>query len=221
VQLDSVICLADGLHFHKQRTTLGENSEHQRQLLYATRILISKCDTSSGQDHQKIKEVISQINPGVEVHPHQPTSKLPPDILYQKAFVAQGMEQLIQSSIKSLKKIDLQPFRLQQKSQPHQHLDVQIKVLEFAGELDPHVFELFLNITLARQADTLLRSKGILAFARNPQKILFQGVYDRFGFDLGEEWNESEEKINQLVLIGQPEMIKMWEKGLMNAIIKS
>jgi G3E family GTPase len=221
VRLDSVICLADALHFHKHCTTLGENSEHQRQLLHATRIVISKCDTTSKDEHQKIQEAIAHINPGVEIDLHQPTSDLPIDILSQQAYAAQGMEKLIKFSIKSLKKKEPKPFSLQQKSQPHQHLDVQIRVLEFQGELDPHVFELFLNITLARQADTLLRSKGILAFARNPQKILFQGVYDQFGFDLGDYWSEDEEKLNQLVLIGHPEMIKMWEKGLVNAKIKN
>jgi G3E family GTPase len=221
VRLDSVICLVDAIHFHRQLSDLGENSELKRQIVYATQVLISKTDCIGPNDHQSIAQEISHLNPGVEIHHHHPNAPLLENLLEQRAFEAQSIQETLLKSIRSIKKLSPRRFQLQAKTPEHQHVDVQVKILEVPGELNPQVFELFLNITLAQHASALLRSKGVLAFAHNAQKILFQGVYDRFGFELGEEWKTDEKKVNQLVLIGHPEMILMWERGLKNAVVKS
>lgn len=216
VVLDSVICVVDGVHFHRHQAQLAENSEHERQLLYATRVMISKSDLCDPKSLLQVEKSIEALNPGVEIHTQPPN-----DFLNQQAFAATSIQESLLKSIKSIKKLEPARFKIRQKAIDHQHMDVQIKVLEFKGEIDPHVFELFLNITLARQAGALLRSKGVLAFAKNPQKIFFQGVYDRFGFELGEDWPDDQKKLNQLVLIGSTEMIMMWERGILNALVKN
>ncbi|HEU0145998.1 MAG TPA: GTP-binding protein, partial [Bradyrhizobium sp.] len=49
----------------------------------------------------------------------------------------------------------------------------------------------------------LLRSKGILAFADEPRRFVFQGVQSLLDGDVQEPWGRDEPRTSKLVLIGR------------------
>ena len=48
----------------------------------------------------------------------------------------------------------------------------------------------------------MLRYKGVLYMKGTDKKVIFQGVHQLMGSDLGPVWGVGEEKINKMVFIG-------------------
>jgi G3E family GTPase len=223
VVLDGVITLVDGQHFAKSYTEL-ESTEHTselvRQLIQASVVVLSKTDVADKNSLLKAKELIASLNPEAEILETQLDTRVPLELLHQEAFSFKNEGIKIAKAIQVHQRaFSLRAPALALKS-THTHLDVSSKVIEVEGELDARVFELFLNITLAKGGKTLLRAKGFLAFQGQPQRVLFQGVYSQFEFELGRAWKEGEARLNQMVVIGQEDMILMWERGIQNCKVK-
>ncbi len=49
----------------------------------------------------------------------------------------------------------------------------------------------------------MLRYKGVLAIADNPQRLVVQGVHKVVGFDYGAEWESPDSAFSRLVIIGR------------------
>ncbi len=102
------------------------------------------------------------------------------------------------------------------KGHRHQH-GLDVVCLETEGIVNPSLFEEFLNYHYAFWPEQIIRTKGILNFFNQPQKVLFQGVYQSFDFDLGDPWEE--EPINKIVFIGHDLVRETLEKGFQNCLL--
>lgn len=221
-ELNHAFTVIDGFFFEKQFQDLGENSELIRQILATPMAVLSKTDLITVEKRKGITQQILELNPEIEIVDNDLTFAA---IQNKRSYSLKTIEndwtrnfQLIKQS--SAKSFSLNRTATTHGQAPHQHSDIQTFTIEVEGELDPRVFELFLNVTFAQNPTGILRTKGILAFQNQSQKVLFQGVYDRFEFDLGRDWESSDIKLNQMVIIGAKTQKELWQKGLQNCLAR-
>jgi len=72
-----------------------------------------------------------------------------------------------------------------------------------AGWMDLHKAGAFMEQCVERYGNDMLRYKGVLAIAGNPQRLIVQGVHKVVGFDYGSPWREDETPRSRLVIIGR------------------
>ena len=88
---------------------------------------------------------------------------------------------------------------------PHHHAhDDDVKSFVFRSEKAFHAAKLedFLGSIVQVYGPKLLRYKGVLHMKGSERKVIFQGVHQLMGSDLGPKWMPGEKKISKMVFIG-------------------
>jgi G3E family GTPase len=67
---------------------------------------------------------------------------------------------------------------------------------------DPARLEDFLGAIVNIYGPRMLRYKGVLNMAGTDRKVIFQGVHQLMGSDLGPRWGDGEKKASKMVFIG-------------------
>ena len=86
----------------------------------------------------------------------------------------------------------------------HHHYDDDVKsfVYKTTRKFDPAKLEDFLGAIVNIYGPKMLRYKGVLNMKGTEKKVIFQGVHQLMGSDLGPDWGEGEERISKMVFIG-------------------
>ena len=86
----------------------------------------------------------------------------------------------------------------------HHHFDDDVKSFVFRSEkaFDPAKLEDFLGAIVNVYGPRMLRYKGVLNMKGTERKVIFQGVHQLMGSDLGPVWGENEAKVSKMVFIG-------------------
>jgi len=86
----------------------------------------------------------------------------------------------------------------------HHHVDDDVKSFVFRSErpFDPGKLEDFLGAIVNIYGPRMLRYKGVLFMQGSERKVIFQGVHQLMGSDLGPRWGADEVKSSKLVFIG-------------------
>ncbi len=86
----------------------------------------------------------------------------------------------------------------------HHHHDDDVKSFVFRSErpFNPAKLEDFLGAIVQVYGPKMLRYKGVLNMNGTDKKVIFQGVHQLMGSDLGPKWMPGEEKISKMVFIG-------------------
>jgi G3E family GTPase len=86
----------------------------------------------------------------------------------------------------------------------HHHHDDDVKsfVYKSTRPFDPAKLEDFLGAIVNIYGPKMLRYKGVLNMKGTDKKVIFQGVHQLMGSDLGPDWAEGEERISKMVFIG-------------------
>ena len=86
----------------------------------------------------------------------------------------------------------------------HHHHDDDVKSFVFKSKkpFDPAKLEDFLGAIVNIYGPKMLRYKGVLYMKGTDKNVIFQGVHQLMGSDLGPAWGAGEEKINKMVFIG-------------------
>jgi len=86
----------------------------------------------------------------------------------------------------------------------HHHHDDDVKSFVFRSDraFDPARLEDFLGAIVNIYGPRMLRYKGVLNMAGTDRKVIFQGVHQLMGSDLGPRWTEGEKKTSKMVFIG-------------------
>ena len=86
----------------------------------------------------------------------------------------------------------------------HHHVDDDVKSFVFKSErpFDPGKLEDFLGAIVNIYGPRMLRYKGVLYMQGSERKVIFQGVHQLMGSDLGPLWGAQEVKSSKLVFIG-------------------
>ena len=86
----------------------------------------------------------------------------------------------------------------------HHHHDDDVKSFAFRSDrpFDPAKLEDFLGAVVNIYGPRMLRYKGVLSMAGTDRKVIFQGVHQLMGSDLGPQWAEGETRTSKMVFIG-------------------
>ena len=195
--LDSIVTLVDAKHADKQ---LDDFREAQEQVGFADRILLSKTDLVSAEEHERLKARLTKINPRAPIKPVHFGSTPLADILDIRGFNLNAI-------------LEIEPGFLEEGE--HEHDDaVHSFVFRADQPFDGVKLEEFLSGMIQVYGPDLLRYKGVLWLAENENRVVFQGVHMLMGGDVGKPWGPEEKRGSVMVFIGRKLPQDLFVQGL-------
>jgi G3E family GTPase len=206
--LDSIITLVDAKHADKQ---LDDRQEARRQVGFADQIFISKTDLVAKDEVDALVHRLKHMNPRA---PMQPVHF--GDVPIKDVFDLRGFNLNA--------KLDIDPDFLKEDEHDHHHdhddhdhehgehcdhphhhrVDDDVKSFVFRADrpFDPAKLEDFLGAVVNIYGPRMLRYKGVLHMKGTERKVIFQGVHQLMGSDLGPQWQPGEDRTSKMVFIG-------------------
>ena len=83
---------------------------------------------------------------------------------------------------------------------------------------DPAKLEDFLGAIVNVYGPRMLRYKGVLHMQGTERKVIFQGVHQLMGSDLGAPWTPGEPRASKMVFIGTELPCDILEQGLQQCL---
>lgn len=209
--LDSILTLVDAKHATQQ---LNDRQEARRQIGFADQIFLSKADLSTPEEVDALLHRIKHMNP-----------RAPQKVVHFGEVALSDVFDLKGFNLNA--KLDIDPDFLkddgghehhdhahgehcdhpshQHESHGHHHAqddDVKSFVFKSAKVFDPAKLEDFLGAIVNIYGPRMLRYKGVLNMKGTERKVIFQGVHQLMGSDLGPQWAPNEERLSKMVFIG-------------------
>ena len=210
--LDGIVVVVDALHAQQQ---LDEHRVVQRQVGFADRLLLAKCDLVDAEAIVDLSARLGRINPRASQQSLVRGRAAPGSLLGIGGFNLDAT--LLAPDAPPIARFLPLPgatraTRWSRRPAAH-HDEITAFVLD-AGEVDLDRVGAFVQSLIDESTEfkklgmELLRYKGILAIANDDRKLIFQGVQRVVGFDYGDLWEPQEERRSRIVLIGKnlPEM---------------
>ncbi|WP_127995533.1 CobW family GTP-binding protein [Piscinibacter defluvii] len=207
--LDSILTLVDAKHGNGQ---LDSRQEARRQIGFADQIFISKTDLV---DDGTVEALIHRIK---HMNPRAPQRKVHfGEVPIAEVFDLRGFNLNA--------KLDIDPEFLNADAHDHHdhdhhdhdhehgehcdhphhhHHDDDVKSFVFKSDraFNPAKLEDFLGAIVQVYGPKMLRYKGVLNMKGSDRKVIFQGVHQLMGSDLGPKWAPGEKKTSKMVFIG-------------------
>ena len=204
--LDSILTLVDAKHAEGQ---LDTRQEARRQIGFADQIFISKTDLV---DDESVNALIHRIK---HMNPRAPQRKVHfGEVPIAEVFDLRGFNLNA--------KLEIDPEFLddgghghhdhhhdhdhgEHCDHPHHHAhDDDVKSFVFRSDkaFNPAKLEDFLGAIVQVYGPKMLRYKGVLHMKGTERKVIFQGVHQLMGSDLGPKWAPGEKKSSKMVFIG-------------------
>ena len=210
--LDSVITLVDAKHAAQQ---LNDRQEARRQVGFADQIFISKADLVSAEELAALQHRLKHMNP-----------RAPQKVVHFGEVALNEVFDLRGFNLNA--KLEIDPDFLKEEDEHdhhhhdhehgehcnhpshqhahghHHHHDDDVKSFVFRSDraLDPAKLEDFLGAIINIYGPRMLRYKGVLNMKGTDRKVIFQGVHQLMGSDLGPPWAEGEPRMSKMVFIG-------------------
>ncbi|MBC7437701.1 MAG: GTP-binding protein [Bdellovibrionales bacterium] len=214
--LDSILTLVDAKH---AATQLNERQEARRQVGFADQIFISKTDLVAAEEVDALMHRLKHMNPRApqkavhfgdvaiadvfDLRGFNLNAKLDidPDFLTEEA----GHEGHEGHNHAPGEHCD-HPSHSAKDGQGgrHHHHDDDVKSFVFKSErpFDAARLEDFLGAIVNIYGPRMLRYKGVLSMQGTDRKVIFQGVHQLMGSDLGPKWADDEVRNSKMVFIG-------------------
>ena len=206
--LDSILTLVDAKHGQQQ---LDDRQEARMQVGFADQIFFSKADLVDEAALDALAHRVRQMNPRA---PHSRVNF--GEVPIAKVFDLKGFNLNA--------KLDIDPDFLKADAHDHKHghedhdhvhdehcdhphhhaHDDDVKSFVFRSDkaLNPARLEDFLGSIVQVYGPKMLRYKGVLHMKGTDRKVIFQGVHQLMGSDLGPKWMPGEKKTSKMVFIG-------------------
>lgn len=216
--LDAVVTVVDARHAMQQ---LDEHEEAQRQVGFADKILLSKTDLVDAAAVDALTARLKRINPRAPIS-RSDFGKAPlTEVLDLRGF-----------NLNEKLEIDPDFLAEEEHDHDHEHCDHEhehghvhdehcghdhshdhhhahhtddIAAFVFKSErpFDPAKLDEFLGGLVDVYGPRMLRYKGVLLMQGAERKVVFQGVHQMMGSDLGAKWGENETRASKMVFIGK------------------
>jgi G3E family GTPase len=213
--LDSILTLVDAKHAPQQ---LDDRQEARRQVGFADQIFISKTDLVAKEETDALIHRLKRMNP-----------RAPQKSVH---FGEVGLAEVFDLRGFNLNaKLDIDPDFLKEEDEHghehhdhehgehcdhpshahdheahghHHHHDDDVKSFVFRSDraFDPARLEDFLGAVVNIYGPRMLRYKGVLHMQGTERKVIFQGVHQLMGSDLGPAWADGEPRGSKMVFIG-------------------
>jgi G3E family GTPase len=228
--LDAVVTVVDARHGMMQ---LDQHEEAQRQVGFADKILISKTDLV---DEAQLAELTARL---MRINPRAPISKSD----FGKAPLSEVLDL---NGFNLNDKLEIDPAFLQTEDE-HEHEDehghvhgpdcghdhhdhhdhhhghhsdeIAAFVFKSARAFNPERLDNFLGGLVNVFGPRMLRYKGVLLMEGADRKVVFQGVHQIMGSDLGAKWGEDEERGSKMVFIGKDLPKDVFIRGLEQCLV--
>lgn len=212
--LDSILTLVDAKHASQQ---LDDRQEARRQVGFADQIFISKTDLVSADETDALMHRLTHMNP-----------RAPQKVVHFGDVALSEVFDLRGFNLNT--KLDIDPDFLKEEehaghdhahhdhdhehgehcdhpshqSGHHHHRDDDVKSFVFRSDraFDPAKLEDFLGAVVNIYGPRMLRYKGVLFMQGTDRKVIFQGVHQLMGSDLGPAWGKDEKPCSKMVFIG-------------------
>jgi G3E family GTPase len=214
--LDSILTLVDAKHAANQ---LNDRQEARRQVGFADQIFVSKSDLVAKDEVDALIHRLKHMNPRAPMR----TVNFG-DVKLSEVFDLRGFNLNAKLDIDPdfLKEDDHEhhhhhehadgehcdhPSHAHDKEHGHghhHHHDDDVKSFVFRSEkpFDPAKLEDFLGAIVNIYGPRMLRYKGVLSMKGTERKVIFQGVHQLMGSDLGPKWEQGETRLSKMVFIG-------------------
>ena len=227
--LDAILTLVDAKHAAQQ---LNDRQEARRQVGFADQLFISKADLVEPQALEALQHRLRHMNPrapqkGVHFG----------EVSLAEVFDLRGFNLNA--------KLDIDPDFLSEDGHGHHHDhdhahgehcdhpshqhdhghhhhhddDVKSFVYRADRPFDPAKLEDFLGAIVNIYGPRMLRYKGVLWMRGTERKVIFQGVHQLMGSDLGPAWGADEKKMSKMVFIGIELPREILEQGLQQCLV--
>ena len=208
--VDSVITLVDAKHANEQ---LDTRQEARRQVGFADQIFLSKTDLVSEQDKDALIHRLKHMNPRAPIRAVHFGEVPLKEVLDLRGF---NLNDKLEVDPELLKEDD-HDYDHEHHDHDHghehgehcahlhhHHYDDDVKSFVFRSErpFDPAKLEDFIGAIVNIYGPRMLRYKGVLAMKGTERKVIFQGVHQLMGSDLGPEWGKDEPRQSRMVFIG-------------------
>ena len=211
--LDAVVTLVDAKHAAQQ---LNDRQEARRQVGFADQIFISKSELVSPGDLDALTHRLKHMNPRAPIEVAHFGEVALSKVLDLKGFNLNA-------------KLDIDPDFLKEDDHGHDHAhhdhahgehcnhpshaheqghhhhhddDVKSFVYRATKPFSPAKLEDFLGAIVNVYGPRMLRYKGVLHMEGTDRKVIFQGVHQLMGSDLGPMWATGEARVSKMVFIG-------------------
>ena len=208
--LDSILTLVDAKHADEQ---LNTRQEARMQVGFADQIFVSKTDLVEPAAVEALTHRIKHMNPRAPIQ----TAHFG-EVALSKVFDLRGFNLNA--------KLEIDPDFLKADDHDHHHHhdhdhhdhehgehcdhphhhhhDDDVKSFVFRSDkpFNPAKLEDFLGAIVQVYGPKMLRYKGVLHMKGTDKKVIFQGVHQMMGSDLGPKWMPGEKKQSKMVFIG-------------------
>jgi len=228
--LDAVLTLVDAKHAAQ---TLNDRQEARRQVGFADQIFISKSELVSAQELEALQHRLTHMNPRSPQHIVHFG-----EVAIDKVFDLRGFNLNTTLEIdpdflsdghhhKHDEHCDHPSHQHDHAHQGHDHdhghhhhHDDDVKSFVFKADraLDPAKLEDFLGAIVNIYGPRMLRYKGVLHMKGTERKVIFQGVHQLMGSDLGQAWAPGEKRTSKMVFIGIDLPKDIFQQGLEQCI---
>ena len=213
--LDAILTLVDAKHAAEQ---LNERQEARRQVGFADQIFISKSELVDAETLDALTHRLKHMNPRA---PMRATHF--GEVAIKEVFDLRGFNLNA--------KLDIDPDFLKADDHDHghdhhdhdhehgehcdhpshqhghghhHHHDDDVKSFVYRADkaFNPAKLEDFLGAIVQVYGPRMLRYKGVLDMQGTDRKVIFQGVHQLMGSDLGPVWQDNETRTSKMVFIG-------------------
>ena len=226
-RLDAVVTVADAKWLSDR---LKDAPEAKNQIAFADVIVLNKTDLVGKGELAEVEARIRGINPYAKLHRTERCKVALSDVLERGAF---DLDRIL----------DIEPDFLEADDHDHDHdhhhhghdhhhhdghshglkhyhdEEMQSLSLRTDKPLDPSKFMPWLQNLVATDGQKILRSKGILAFAGDDDRYVFQGVHMMLEGDHQRKWREGEPRESRLVFIGRELPEEVIREGFERCIV--
>lgn len=232
--LDSILTLVDAKH---AETQLNERQEARRQVGFADQIFISKTDLVAEDEVKSLMDRLRQMNPRAPQKAVHFGEVAIGDVFDLRGFNLNAKLDIDPDFLKDDEHEhhehdhDHEHVHDEHCSHPshadehahghHHHHDDDVKSFVFRSDkpFSPAKLEDFLGAIVNIYGPRMLRYKGVLNMEGTEHKVIFQGVHQLMGSDLGPVWAEGEEKTSKMVFIGIDLPKDIFTQGLEQCLV--
>ncbi|MFC5990587.1 CobW family GTP-binding protein [Limoniibacter endophyticus] len=236
-RLDAVVAMVDAKHLPLR---LKDSREAEDQIAFADVVVINKTDLVTEEELRKVEATVRAINPSARIHRTERAGIDLGEVLDRGAF---DLKRVLEDDPHFLDAHDhdhdhdhvcgpdCDHDHHDHTHHHHEHVcgpdcdhdhhhhasdihDVTVKSVSLrAGALAPNVFFPWIQQITQLHGPNILRLKGIIALANDPDRYVVQGVHMIIEGDHQRAWKDDEKRESRLVFIGRDLPVEKLKEG--------
>lgn len=186
VVVESVITVVDAVNLHR----ITEDAIAQEQIVFSDLIVLNKIDLADPAQVERVSRDLRALNPTAQIMTAE-NARLPLDVLIgtQRFSLADALK--------------IEPGLLTEEHDHEHDSTVRSCSVQCAGDMDPVLFNRWLNRLVSEQGNDLMRTKGILSFPGEARQFCFHSVHMLIDGGPGKTWPADAGRGSLFVAIGR------------------